>query len=436
MSGIKYKIYSLGCKVNQYDGEKLAGLLKSAGFILGEKNVDLAVINTCAVTKIAVRKSRQMVSRAKKKNPKAKIVLSGCWPKVYGKDFKKQNKADLILPGNDYKISKIKKLFQNSIPSRRDKIKNLPNLPAGRNNNFPAGDWSRSRYFLKIQDGCEQFCAYCIIPYARGKLESRLMADIIKEAEAAVKSGREEIVLCGIHLGLFGINNREKTKEEKGADLAGLLKELVKIRGLVRIRLSSIEITEVTDKLINFMAKSKKMCRHLHLPLQSGSDKILKLMNRPYSSGYFLKRVKKIRAVMPDIALTTDVIVGFPGENEKDFNDTLNFVKKINFSRLHVFSFSAHEKTPAFTLPGRVGEKEIKKRSKKLRELGKNLEKEYREKFFGQTLKVAVEAARGNEYKGKSEHYFDVWFSKKDMVAGRGHGDFWGKIIKIKFLKN
>jgi threonylcarbamoyladenosine tRNA methylthiotransferase MtaB len=207
---MKYKIYSLGCKVNQYDGEKLSGLLKSAGFILGEKDVDVIAVNTCAVTKSAITKSRQAINRARRENPRAKIIIAGCWPKVYKKELKKEVKADLVFDNANFKIEKIKKLFEKC------KLK-IKNSKAVNCHDLLSTNKDRSRYFLKVQDGCEQFCSYCIIPYARGPLQSRRILEILNEAEAAVASGWREIVLTGIHLGLFGINNKDKKKEEKNA---------------------------------------------------------------------------------------------------------------------------------------------------------------------------------------------------------------------------
>ena len=367
---LTYKIYSLGCKVNQYDSKKLEEQLNQAHFCFEKKNANLAIVNTCSVTKSAITKDRQMLTRAKKENPEAKIVLMGCFPKIYEKDInKKELGIDIVWKVGDSEglVKKIKKLFnveeKNILHSKTLNILNT----------------DKARYFLKVQDGCEQFCAYCIIPYTRGKLRSMSVKNIIREAKKATEVGYREIVLSGIHLGLFGINNIDKIKEED-INLTGLLKELVKIKDLEKIRLSSIEITEVTDELIGFMKESKKMCAHLHISLQSGCDKTLKQMNRPYTIKYFKDRVAKLRKAIPAIAVSTDVIVGFPGETKKDFEITKKFIEKTEFSRLHVFSFSAHEKTPAYLMPNKVDIKEIKSRSKILRELSKTLEQQYRAK--------------------------------------------------------
>ena len=357
-----------------------------------------------------------MFNLAKKEKPKAKIAVIGCWPKIDDK-IQVKEKADLIFGAGDYKrfIKQVKTIF----PKAKGKEKLL--------NNIVSTD--RSRYFLKIQDGCEQFCSYCIIPFTRGKLKSRQSREVIEETELAVKNGFREIILSGIHLGLYG---QEKDFKEK-INLTGLIKRLLKIKNLERIRLSSIEVTEVTDELIKLMSENKKICKHLHIPLQNGSDKILKLMNRPYKRAYFQKKIIKLRKKMPDIALGTDVIVGFPGETEKDFQDTYNFIKKIKFSRLHVFPFSAHKKTKAFNFPNHLSSKIIKKRAQKLRVLGEKLEKEYREKFIGRDLAVIVESKNGEYYVGKTEYYFDIKFKDVDIVdlCGDRSGDLLRKTVVV-----
>ena len=234
------------------------------------------------------------------------------------------------------------------------------------------------------------------------------------------------MILSGIHLGLYG-----KEKVNSKIDLVGLLKKLVKIKGLGRLRLSSIEITEVTDELIALMASERKLCQHLHISLQSGSDKILKAMNRPYTTDYFLKRVKKLRQAMPNISISTDIIVGFPGESEADFVDTYNFAKKINFSKIHVFSFSAHEKTPAAKMDNKVGGGEIKDRSKRLRALSSELEDDYQKKVLhdlqGQEISVIVEGEKNGRMRGKTEFYFDIYFKDKKTLSS-----LVGQIIQIK----
>ena len=407
MPELTYKIYTLGCKVNQYDSFDLSRKLDSVGFKLKDKNADIAITNTCCVTQSAIHKSKRMINKAKKENPQAKIVVIGCWPQVYKKEVKNVG-ADIIWGvGEHHKL--IKKITNYKL-----QISNKSQIP---NPKF----LNKSRYFIKIQDGCEQYCTYCIIPYTRGKLKSRPAKEVLTEVKQAIDVGYKEIVLCGIHLGLYG----------KGANtnLEQLLKKLIEVRGLGRIRLSSIEVTEVTDGLIKLITKSDKICQHLPIPLQSGLNKVLKLMHRPYTIKYFKNKIKKIRKYIPDVAITTDVIVGFPGESKKDFQDTFNLAKEMQFSRLHVFPFSEHKKTLATKLPGKVKKQEIEQRAKKLRDLGEKLAEEYQKKFRGRVLDVVVESKTGDKYKGKTEYYFDVEFSPKKIIFGQ---PLIGGIIKIK----
>jgi len=405
-----YKIYTSGCKVNQYDSGKLVAELERAGLVAAAENADIAIINSCAVTQTAINKSRRMINKARKENPKAEIRLIGCWAKLKGEKIKKiidqPTQAGLAMTG-------------------------------------------RSRYFIKIQDGCEQFCSYCIIPYVRGKLKSRPEAEVTAEIKQAVKAGYGEIVLSGIHLGLYGegkslsLRATERSEAISGSsrltrdcfvagaprndNLVILLKKLIKIKNLGRIRLSSIEITEVTDELIKLMMKSGKICRHLHIPLQSGSDKILKLMNRPYGSKYFAARIRQIRKQVPGIGISTDVITGFPGEGEEEFKETENFIRKIKFSRLHVFPFSPHAKLPAAKLPGQVKENIRLRRARELRKLGVKLAADYKNKFRGKTLEIAVEQIKSDKIIGKTEYYFNL------EVRGRKLKNLKiGQIVKVK----
>jgi threonylcarbamoyladenosine tRNA methylthiotransferase MtaB len=396
---IKFKIYSLGCKVNQYDSAVLSNLLKSKGFLEIKREddykLDLIIINSCSVTHSAITKDRRLINLVNRKYPQAKIVLIGCWPKIYNITG---IKVDLILNYKDQlkNLKAIEKIFFKKKYSsiKKNCLENNLNIIN-----------DRSRYFIKVQDGCQQFCSYCVIPFARGPLKSRPMKEIIEEITLATKNGFREIVLSGIHLGLYGYDLNSKNK-----NLYNLLKKILSIKNIGRIRLSSIEITEVNDDIIDLIASNSKMCRHLHIPLQSGSDKILKLMNRPYNTKYYYERINKLREKIPDIAISTDIIVGFPGERDSDFQDTYNFSKKIAFSKIHVFSFSAHEKAPAFHFPNKVDVIDIKKRSLSLRNLSKKMENDYRKKILKNytSLQLLIENIVKDKIKAKSEFYFDL----------------------------
>jgi threonylcarbamoyladenosine tRNA methylthiotransferase MtaB len=412
---IKFRIYTLGCKVNQYDSSLLSNYLKKGSFSFSEDNLDLVIINSCSVTKSALRKSQRLINMAKKKWPQAKIALVGCWPKAYEIDGLKVN---LISRERDvFRLSQeIRALFF------RDKISEISET-------FLNTLDDRSRYFIKIQDGCEQFCSYCIIPYTRGPLRSRSVDSVLSEIRLAVRSGFEEIVLSGIHLGLYA-HDFTDSKES----LSSLIEKILETKNLKRIRLSSIELNEVEDHLISLIERDSRLCPHLHIPLQSGSDRILKLMNRPYNKKDFLEKTKKIKKKIPDIALTTDVIVGFPSESEAEFRESYELLESLSFSRIHVFSFSAHEKCQASAFPDKISFPEIKKRSEKLRSLSEKLEKKYIDKILGKkrSLKLLVEFIGREKVKTKSEFYFDLYIDRKEMedrFPKAGLTDLVGKII-------
>jgi len=396
-----FKIYTLGCKVNQYDSALLKKRLEESGFRPAEAGADLAVVNTCSVTKTAIAKDKRIISLARKENPRAQIVVMGCMKKFYESEAEASG-ADLIFGAGE--IEPLIKNLKGKI--RPAKAETAACHLAG----IVAND--RSRYFLKIQDGCEQYCAYCAIPYTRGKIKSRPTDEIMTEAEAAAENGYCEIVLSGIHLGQYGKDFGYKT------DLRGLLAGLVRIKNIQRIRLSSIEVNEISGKIIALAAKYGKICPHFHVPLQAGTDKILKLMNRPYDTGVFAGKITAIRALIPKVAITTDVIVGFPGETAADFKKTIQFCKKMNFAKIHVFSFSAHKKTPAAKMKGKVPAGEIKRRSKALRDLSEALEERYKKKMMKSgKLSVVIERKRGIFYQGKTEYGFDVSLHKNETAG-------------------
>ncbi len=404
MSKIRFQIYSLGCKVNQYDAAALRGKLEQSGFIISSQP-QLVIINTCTVTQNAITKDQRLIRQLLQKFPHSRLVIMGCWPETNNQVEKIINDKKILFWGVgkiDQLVKKILKLY--SLKPIKEIILESGILAVT----------DRSRYFIKVGDGCNQFCSYCIIPFARGRLKSRPPLEIVKEIDLATQTGYREIVLSGIHLGRYG----EDLKNNK-IDLVNLIKEILKIENLGRIRLSSIEINEVTPELIKLMKKERQICPHLHISLQSGLDKILKLMNRPYTINYFSERVRKLRRALPDIAITTDIIVGFPGETKKDFLITYQFVQKMQFSKIHVFSFSAHQKTKAFNLPHKVSPLEIKKRSALLRKLSLELENKYQQKILkkykNKKLSLVAEGKIKNKYRCKTEFYFDLSLSKKDL---------------------
>ncbi|BFD25193.1 MAG: tRNA (N(6)-L-threonylcarbamoyladenosine(37)-C(2))- methylthiotransferase MtaB [Candidatus Parcubacteria bacterium] len=393
MKNLNFYSLALGCKVNQYDLALLKKEFLDRGWRHDKNNPALVIINTCAVTKKAITKDRQVYHKLKNLYPQARFLLMGCWPQT-ALDLTAEG-DDLIFWGVGDNAGLLKKLA-SLFPSLND-------LPVSESGLLVPSD--RSRYFLKVGDGCNQFCTYCVIPYARGRIKSRPTAELIAEAEAATEAGYGEIVLSGIHLGRYG--------EDLQGDnsLVNLLKKLLEIKDLGRLRLSSIEINEVDESLIALMKAQPQICRHLHISLQSGCDKILKTMNRPYNTDYFRQRVKLLRAAMPEIAISTDIIVGFPGENEEDFNDTLSFAREMGFSKIHVFPFSAHEQTPAFKLPNKVSAAEKKDRAAQLRkmsdELAANYYQELTKKLREKEILVVVEQGPDGLV-GKTEFHFDI----------------------------
>jgi len=405
------KIHTLGCKVNQYDSATLLGRLLTHDFELVNDNAELVIVNTCAVTKTAIKKANQEIKKARILNPRCFLMVMGCWPKAYLEDSKEID-ADLVWPVGDFE-KLIKKLSTVFNFKNKNQDQSIPSI-------------SRSRYFIAVQDGCEQYCSYCIIPYTRGKLKSRKQSDIIREIKNVIDLGFKEVVLSGIHLGLYG-------HKRKNEDLYQLMLKLLTLKGLGRIRLSSIELNEVSDEIVKLIANNDKVCRHLHIPLQSGSDNILKRMNRPYSRDKFKQKIKKIRKLIPDISLTTDVIVGFPGETEKDFNETKELIKGLKFNRLHVFPFSEHEKTIAAKMKNKIKNEVKVKRAKELRSIGKTIAEKYCLGFKNKLLNVVIESIDKNSVKGKSEYYFDVNFKKEDIVKPIKINYQKKEIVQIKF---
>ncbi|MDP3837234.1 MAG: tRNA (N(6)-L-threonylcarbamoyladenosine(37)-C(2))-methylthiotransferase MtaB [bacterium] len=414
---LTFLIRALGCKVSQYDAAELRRELESRGLSMVESDPSAVIINTCAVTHAAMRKDRQLARKLKATYPETLLVVMGCWPQTNEMMAKTDLGDESIL---FWGVGKIKELAETICVRLQ-----LPVQSVTSNSGLVVSS-EKSRYILKVGDGCNQFCSYCLIPFARGRLQSRKKEAILAEAKAAIESGYDEIILSGIHLGLYG------TDLNKNYGLNNLLIELLQLSETTRFRLSSIEITEVDDDLMSLIANSEgRLCRHLHISLQSGSDKILSAMKRPYNTAYFLDRLKTIRAVMPEIGITTDVIVGFPGESDEDFNDTLSFLKQCDFAGIHVFPFSAHEQTAAYNLPEKVSPKQIKERALTLRVVSEDAASSYREnilkRYAGKMLKLVSEKKGGECIKGHSEFY-PVFSFPKILAPGLKTG----KMVEVE----
>lgn len=394
---MKIAITTLGCKVNQYESAEAAAQLKPLAELVEFNAVaDIYLINTCAVTKEAERKSRQLINRARRRNPRAKIAVLGCYSEIAAAKLKSSG-VDIVI-GNQEKQNLLYILF--------------PDASTGAtHNNIKRSD--RTRALVKIQDGCNQFCSYCLIPYTRSTLKSRIPSLVVEEVDLLVKSGVKEVVLTGVHLGKYGFDIEEKQL------LTKLVYELLDATDIARVRFSSLEPTEITTELLSLLSSTKRLAPHLHLPLQSGDTDILKAMNRPYAIKDYLDKIEYIRALIPNIAITTDIIVGFPGETERQFTNTLNMVRKISFSKVHVFKYSDRPLTSALSMPGKVAAPVKSERSARLRRLSAGLALEYAEKQVGKTVEVLVEKADNYRQQGLSGNYLRVNFDAKISYKGR-----------------
>ncbi len=395
---MKAGILTLGCKVNMYESEFVANLLKSNGFEICDFHdvCDVYIINTCTVTNTSDIKSRKMIRQAIRNNPDACVVAMGCFIEA-NKDYQipgldivigNKDKSKIVELIHQYfeKKNMIKDLYSNRFTEFEDMyIKEFP---------------GRTRAFVKIQDGCDNFCSYCIIPFVRGKCRSKDKDKVISEINDLVSNGYQEVVLTGIHTGNYGY--------DKDYDFADLLSEVVKIEGLKRLRISSIEITELNDRVLSIIKDNDVIVDHLHIPMQAGSDEILKLMNRKYDLDYYFKKIEQIRKIRPMISITTDVIVGFPGEDEKLFEKTIETCKKIGFAKIHVFPFSLRNGTKAEELPNHLSNEEKKKRSRKLLEVSKELEKNYFSKFIGKSESVLIEQYKDGYSYGHTGNFLNV----------------------------
>ncbi|WP_078552769.1 tRNA (N(6)-L-threonylcarbamoyladenosine(37)-C(2))-methylthiotransferase MtaB [Bacillus alkalicellulosilyticus] len=417
---------TLGCKVNHYETEAIWQLFKSEGYdkVEFEKAADVYVINTCTVTNTGDKKSRQVIRRAIRKNPDAVICVTGCYAQTSPAEIMAIPGVDIVVGTQD----RTKMLtYIEQFKEERQPINGVSNIMKARvyeELDVPAFT-DRTRASLKIQEGCNNFCTFCIIPWARGLMRSRDPQDVIKQAHQLVEAGYKEIVLTGIHTGGYGEDLKEYS-------LAKLLLDLEQVEGLKRIRISSIEASQITDEVIDVIDRSQKVVRHLHIPLQSGSDSVLKRMRRKYTMDFFAERLERLKEVLPGLAVTSDVIVGFPGETAEEFQETFDFIAKHKFSELHVFPYSKRTGTPAARMEDQVDEEVKNERVHRLIELSNQLAKEYASQFEGEVLEVIPEEmdkedTSGAFFIGYSDNYLKVKFpATEDMI---------GKIVKVKINK-
>ena len=416
----KVAFISLGCKVNQYETNAMAQEFIKCGYevVNHEEKADVYVVNTCTVTNIADRKSRQMLRRVKEINPKAILVACGCYVQVGKEELSKMDEIDLIIGNNEKKdiVELVEKCVDNSRCSYvSDVMYQKDFVEFG-----PTTYTEKTRAVIKVQDGCDRFCSYCIIPYARGRVRSRKLENVITEAKQIVQKGYKEIIITGIHVASYG----KDFKEDIG--LIDLLEELNKIEGLKRIRLSSIEPKIITKEFVDRLSKLDKICDHFHLSLQSGCDETLKRMNRRYTTVEFEEGTKLLREKYPNAALTTDVIVGFPGETDEEFNKTYEFLKRIKFYKMHVFKYSQRKGTKAEVMPNQIDGNIKEQRSKKLIELSDENEEWYNNQYIGNTVEVLFEEKDGKYFKGHTTNYIEV-FAEADE-------DLENTIAKVKII--
>ena len=439
---MRVKFYTLGCKVNTYETEAMEQQFLTYGYELSGDIADIYVINTCSVTNIAERKSRQMIRRAKELNPKAIIVVCGCYAQTSKEEIEKMPEVDIVIGINEKtNIVKITEEYlknnniENDVNREENKKSGIIKVSDVMHQNeyldFGTTTYTElNRAVVKVQDGCDRFCSYCIIPYARGKVRSRNPESILREITKIAQSGIKEVVITGIHLASFGkdfkVDDEIKFRKEFGYSenyerfnpkddlhtggfrLIELLEQINKVKGIERIRLGSLEPKLITEEFIYRLSKLNKICDHFHLSLQSGCDKTLKDMNRRYTTEEFENSANLLRKVYPNVSLTTDVIVGFPGETDEDFEKTYEYLKKIKFYKMHIFKYSPKKGTVAKNMKNQIDGKVKEERSSKLIELSDKNQNEYNEKYIGKEVKVLFEEYKNGYFKGHTSNYIMV----------------------------
>lgn len=411
-----------GCKVNQYETNGMMQKFMEAGYKIVEfsKFADIYIVNTCTVTNMADKKSRQMLRRVKEINPNSILVACGCYAQVAKNELEKMEEIDLVL-GNNEKINILecidKYIKNNAIEDIKDVMHQEKFLDFG-----SVTYTEKTRAVIKVQDGCDRFCSYCIIPYARGRIRSRLPESILKEIEEISKEGIKEVVITGIHVASYGKDFRNSYK------LIDLLEDINKIEGIKRIRLGSLEPTLITEEFVNRLTKLEKICDHFHLSLQSGCDETLKRMNRKYTTKEFKNCTDLLKNAYPNVALTTDIIVGFPGETDEEFEKTYNFLKDIDFYKMHVFKYSPRKGTKAAVMKNQIDGNIKEKRSERLIKLSDNNEKLHNDKYVGKELEVLFEEQDGEYIKGHTTNYI--------VVKVKAGSEIENSIEKVKIAEN
>lgn len=421
---MKVAFYTLGCKVNQYETNGMIQAFLEKGYRIVDftEKSDIYIINTCTVTSISDKKSRQMIRRTKQLNPEAIVVAVGCYAQVAKDKLEEIKDIDLILGISEK--TEIIKYVEEEIKERNPKTYISDVMHQKQFVDFGSVNYTdKNRVAIKVQDGCNQFCTYCIIPYARGRIRSRKIENVKKEVEDLAQKGIKEIVITGIHVASYG-----KDLEEN-IGLIDLLEEINKIDGIERIRLSSLEPTLITEEFVKRLSKLAKICDHFHLSLQSGCNETLKRMNRHYTTEDFKKATELLRKTYPNVALTTDIIVGFPGETEEEFNITYDFLKEINFYKMHVFKYSPRHGTKAEKMPNQIDGNIKEERSKKLIELSDKNEINQNKRYINKNLDVLIEEYEEGYYKGHTTNYIMVKIQENT-------NNLQNKIVTVKIIDN
>ncbi|MBQ1273769.1 MAG: tRNA (N(6)-L-threonylcarbamoyladenosine(37)-C(2))-methylthiotransferase MtaB [Cellulosilyticum sp.] len=408
----KVASYTLGCKVNQYDTEAVLEKFKEAGYEITEfsEYADVYIVNTCTVTHLSDRKCRQMLRKTKKINPDSTLVAMGCYAQIAADKIKEQvNEIDIIV-GTD-KRNQIVELVEEFEQGQEEMINIVSNIMDVRE--FEEMTIShigeRTRVYVKVQEGCNNYCSYCIIPYTRGKIRSRKEDQVFEEVKKLAALGFKEIILTGIHVLAYG-------KDLGDTNLIKLLKRVHDIEGIERIRMSSIEPVAITEEFINALREMPKVCHHFHLSLQSGSDTVLRRMNRKYTADEYAKSVEALRALWPDVALTTDIIVGFPGETDEEFEETLEFVKRVQLAQIHIFPFSPREGTPAAKMKNQIAPEVKEKREKALALEEEVLRKSFMNQFIGEEMDVLFEKHQEGYVAGYTSNYLRVQVAGDESI--------------------
>lgn len=421
------RFVTLGCKVNQYETNAMAQKFLEKGYQIIEEitpenediKPDICIINTCTVTNMSDRKSRQMLRRMKEKNPSTIVVAVGCYAQVAKEELSKIPEIDLVL-GNNEKVE-IVKYVEEYINNHINNVELDDVMYSKEFSDFGDVTYTeKTRAVIKIQDGCDRFCSYCIIPYARGRVRSRKPESIISEITQIASKGIKEVVITGIHIASYG-KDFAMSKDSKLTNyrLIDLLEEINEIQGIQRIRLGSIEPLLITVEFVERLKKLEKICHHFHLSLQSGCDETLKRMNRRYTTEQFKEIVRLLRGAYSDVNLTTDIIVGFPGETDEEFNKTYQFLKEIKFYKMHIFKYSPRKGTKAAVMPNQINGDIKEERSKKLIELSDRNEIEYNKLYIGKNVEVLFEEEKDGMYKGHTQNYIMVYCQSKEKLDNK-----------------